>query len=279
LQPTEPQVTQDDLIKEQERLERQISETIELVNMHGSAITEIEETIHQLEIQRQALFTEIDHRTRRYVSEQAEQIAQLERYRTQLQERKQHLEEYLELYSRHDQTIGAIEQLNSRLEALEVAIDLAHSRISEFETYLAFLDRTYQEILREIKAPSFANPEPSIIDRKTYLPRFEGREFDRLESPGLKVIVNIAYALAHQLTCIYFDLKLPNLLLIDGLSTNTGYEGLDLERIRAIYNYIIRISAEYQDRLQIFVCDNTIPEEARTYVFTELSDENRLIPL
>ena len=40
-------------------------------------------------------------------------------------------------------------------------------------------------------------------------------------------MVNIAHALAHQLTCIHFDLKLPNILLIDGLSGNIGYEGLE----------------------------------------------------
>ena len=279
LQPTEPQVTQDDLIKEQDRLERQISETIELVNTHSISIVEIEQTINQLDIERQALSTEIDHRTRRYVSEQAEQIAQLEQHRTQLQERKQRLEEYLELYNRQDQAVGAIEQLNSRLEEIDLEIDLANSRISEFETYLAFLDSTYQEILREIRVPSFSDPGPSVIDRKTYLPRFEGRRFDELESQGLKVMVNVAHALAHQLTCIHFDLKLPNILLIDGLSGNIGYEGLDLERIEAIYNCIIRISEEHQNRLQIFVSDNTVPEEARAYVFAEFSDENKLIPL
>ena len=279
LQQTEPQVTQDDLIKEQERLERQISETIELVNTHTAAIIDIEQAISQLETQRQGLSSEIDHRTRRYVSEQAEQIAQLEQHRTQLQEGKQRLEEYLGLYNRQDQAVSSMEQLNSRLEELDVAIDLANSRVSEFETYLAFLDDTYQEVLREIRVPSFADPGPSIIDRQTYLPRFEGRRFDALESQGLKVMVNVAHALAHQLTCIHFDLKLPNILLIDGLSGNIGYEGLDLERIEAIYKCIIRISEEHQNRLQILVSDNTVPEEARAYVFAEFSDTNKLIPL
>jgi len=279
LQQTEPQVTQDDLIKEQDRLERQISETIELVNTHRIAITDIGQSISQLEIQRQALSSEIDHRTRRYVSEQAEQIAQLEQHRTQLQERKQRLEEYLELYSRQDKAASDIEQLNSHLEELDVAIDLANSQISEFETYLAFLDKTFQGILREIKVPSFADPGLSIIDRQTYLPIFEGRRFDELQSPGQIVMVNIAHALAHHLTCLHFNLKLPNILLIDGLSGNFGREGLDLERIKAIYKCIIRISEEHQDRLQIFVSDNSVPEEARAYIFAEFSDENKLIPI
>jgi energy-coupling factor transporter ATP-binding protein EcfA2 len=279
LQQPEPQITQDDLIKEQDRLEQQITETLELVDAHRTATIGIEQEITRLDAQRQNLSSEINHRTRRYVSEQAEQIAQVEHYRTQLQEQKQRLEEYLGLYNRQDQAVSTIEQLESRLEELDVAIDLANSRVSNFENYMNFLDKTYQEILREIRVPSFSDPGPSIIDRKTYLPRFEGRRFDELESQGLKVMVNTAHALAHQLTCIHFDLILPNILLIDGLSGNIGYEGLDRERIEAIYGYIIRVSQEHQNRLQIIVSDNTVPESAREYIFAEFNDESKLIPL
>lgn len=163
----------------------------------------------------------------------------MEHRRTQLQEQKQRLEEYLGLYNRQDQTARAIQTLEAYLEELDTAIDLANSRVSEFENYLAFLDKTYQEILQEIRVPSFLDPGPLVIDRKTYLPHFEGRRFDELESQGLKVMVKIAHAFAHQITCIHFGLKLPNILIIDGLSDNIGYEGLDLEGIEAIYSYII----------------------------------------
>jgi len=279
LQQPEPQITQDDLIKEQDRLEQQITETFELVDAHRTGTSSIGQEITRLDAQRQALSSEINHRTRRYVSDQAEQIAQVEQHRTQLQEQKQRLEEYLGLYNRQDQAISTIERLESHLEELDVAIDLANSRVSEFENYMIFLDNTYQAILREIRVPSFSDPGPSIIDRQTYLPRFEGRRFDELESQGLKVMVNTAHALAHQLTCIHFDLQLPNILLIDGLSGNIGYEGLDRERIEAIYSYLIRVSQEHQNRLQIIVSDNTVPESAHEYIFAEFNDESKLIPL
>jgi hypothetical protein len=278
LQESEPQINQDDLIKEQDRLEQQISETMELVEAHHIATVDIEQEIIRFDEQRQTLSFEINHRTRRYVSEEAEQIALVEHHRTQLQEQKQRLEEYLGLYSRQDKAISMIEQLNSQLEELDVAIDLANGRISEFDNYMNFLDNTYQTILQEIRVPSFPDPGPSIIDRKTYLPRFEGRRFDELESQGLKVMVNTAHALAHQLTCIHFDLKLPNILLIDGLSGNIGYEGLDRERIEAIYSYIIQVTQKYRNRLQIIVSDNTVPECAHKYIFAEFNDDNKLIP-
>jgi energy-coupling factor transporter ATP-binding protein EcfA2 len=279
LQQPEPQITQDDLVKEQDRLEQQITETFELVDAHRLATKGLEQEITRLDAQRQTLSSEINHRTRRYVSEQAEHIAQMEQHRTHLQGQKQRLEEYLGLYNRQDQAITSMAQLESRIEELDVNIDLANSRVSEFESHLIFLDNTYQTILREIRVPSFSDPGPSIIDRQTYLPRFEGRRFDELESQGLKVMVNIAHALAHQLTCIHFDLQLPNILLIDGLSGNIGYEGLDRERIEAIYSYIIQVSQEYQHRLQIIVSDNTVPESAHEYIFAQFNDESKLIPL
>jgi energy-coupling factor transporter ATP-binding protein EcfA2 len=279
LQQPESQITQNDLIKEQDRLGQQIYETIELVDAHRVASADIEQEIARLEIQRQDLSLEIDHRTRRYVSDQAEQIAQTEHHRAQLQEQKQRLEEYLGLYNRQDAALSSIGQLESNLEELDLAIDLANSQVSDFEMYMAFLDSKYQEILQEIRVPSFSDPGPSVIDRQTYLPRFEGRRFDELESQGLKVMVNTAHALAHQLTCIHFDLKLPNILLIDGLSGNMGYEGLDRERIEAIYSCIIRIAEEHHDRLQIIVSDNTVPESAYPYVFAEFNDEDKLILL
>ena len=85
LQHPEPQISQDDLIAEQNRLDRQISETFELIDAHSNAITEIESSINHFEDARQMLTDEINHRSRRYVSEQAEEIAQLEQHRVELQ--------------------------------------------------------------------------------------------------------------------------------------------------------------------------------------------------
>ncbi|AFY80332.1 ATP-binding protein [Oscillatoria acuminata] len=279
LQKPEPQVTQNDLIKEQKRLGDQITETLELVTSHSNKIANIEQAIRDSNKHREILVSEIDHRSRRYVSEQAERIALFEQQRTHLQEQKQRLEEYLELYNRQEQVISSIQQLEYDLEKINIDIALANNQISNFENYLNFLDNTYNEILQEFHVPSFSDPGPSIIDRETYLPRFEGRRFNELESQGLKVMVNIAHIIAHQITSLHFNLKLPNILIIDGLSGNMGYEGLDLERIEAIYNYIIKFSNLYQNRLQIIISDNTIPKVAEEYVLAEFNEDNKLIPL
>jgi len=90
-------------------------------------------------------------------------------------------------------------------------------------------------------------------------------------------MINVAHALAHQLTAHHFELPLPSLLLIDGLSGNLGYEGLDLERIEAIYEYMIDIINSHND-LQVIVADNTVPSNIKNFVNIEFDEANRLIP-
>jgi hypothetical protein len=46
-----------------------------------------------------------------------------------------------------------------------------------------------------------------------------------------------------------------------------------------MYNYLIKVSDEYQDRLQIIVADNTVPQNARKYLIAEFREEDKLIPL
>lgn len=274
----EPQITQGDLIKEQQRVDQQVNETNELIENHQHLIANLESRLIALDREKNSLAEEIDARTQRYVSEQAEEITALEHHRTLLQERRQKFQEYLELFTRQDHTMSETRRLESQLSEIDTAIELADSRVSQFNEYIAYLDSTFQELIEEIQVPSLPNPGESIIDRRTYLPIYQGRRFDELESLGLTVMVNIAHALAHQLTCMHFNLPLPNILFIDGLSDNIGSQYFDQERIKALYRCLIRISDEYSERLQIVVADNTVQDLAREYVLVTFDDNNKLIP-
>jgi hypothetical protein len=100
-----------------------------------------------------------------------------------------------------------------------------------------------------------------------------------LSSQGLQVLVNVAYAVAHQKTAIELGLPLPNILLIDGLTTNVGHEGFDVERVHNAYLSLIALAEELGDTLQIIVADGNVPPEADPYVRLRLSEEDRLIPM
>jgi len=62
------------------------------------------------------------------------------------------------------------------------------------------------------------------------------------------------------------------------VSNNLGREGLDYERLEAVYYYLIEVGERYRDRLQIIAADNTVPEQAGQYSRVRLSEDDKLIP-
>jgi energy-coupling factor transporter ATP-binding protein EcfA2 len=278
LQRPSPQISRSDLIDEQDRIEKQISETRELVALHEKSIASIERELTSLAARRQELSGEIEHRTRSYVSDRVQSIAEAEGERSALQEQIKRLNDYLELYRRQDSAASRIAHLESRYADLEASVEAALSNDADFNERVHFLEETFRQILEQIRVPRYANPGPTVIDRRTYLPIFDGRRFDELQSQGLQVMVNVAHAVAHQLTALHFGLALPNILLIDGLTGNIGYEGLDLERVEAIYSLLSAVTADPTNNFQVIVADNSVPSEAKQFLLIEFTDEDKLIP-
>lgn len=141
------------------------------------------------------------------------------------------------------------------------------------------LDEAFETALRSFDAPRFDNQPGSRINRETYMPVVDGRSFADLQSQGVEVLVNVAHFLAHQQVALYDDaMFLPNLLIIDGISSNVGHEGIDLERLRKMYATLLETATEHVDRLQIIVTDNDSPPIDGIHRALELSDTDRLVP-
>ena len=157
------------------------------------------------------------------------------------------------------------------LDAVQDSGDAARSRVRHLET-------KFNEILVRFKAPAFGEEEGCSIDRKTHLPIYHGRRFDTLSSPGLATLVTVAYTLAHHVTALELGLKLPSFLIVDGLSEHLGTEGLDPARLKAVYEYLIELSQNLADDLQIIVVDHEVPAIARPFVRLALTETDRLIP-
>ena len=115
------------------------------------------------------------------------------------------------------------------------------------------------------------------------MPEVSGRSFDELSSQGLKTLVNIAHALAHHTVAIDRSLPLPGLLILDGISANSGQEGLSFDRIRDAYRLLSQVAADesYHGELQIIAVDNELSREIVVElvqrVALELAQEDRLI--
>ena len=277
-------IGREELIREQERLESQVVETQDLIHMHRERIRDLRAILERLEDRRNALARELDFRTQTFVSRRANIIADIATKRTELYERLKRLRDYLSLFERRNEVSYRVQELEAEERDLADLLDSASGSATDFEERISYLDEQFRITLERFKPPRFPNAEFAGIDRKTYIDRntyrpvVEGRPFDLLQSPGLLVLVNVAHALAHQLTAIEYDLALPNILLIDGVSNNLGKEGLDNERLEAVYDYLIEIGDRHRDRLQIIAADNTVPEQAEQYIRVRLSEEEKLIP-
>jgi hypothetical protein len=119
------------------------------------------------------------------------------------------------------------------------------------------------------------------VNRTTYLPEVSTRTFDELSSQGLKTLVNVAHALAHHTVAIDRGLDMPGLLILDGVSANSGKEGLEGDRIVDMYKLFGEVASEYGEQLQLIIVDNDLPpevaDEMDDKIVLTLSQEARLI--
>jgi hypothetical protein len=224
-QPHAKSVGREELAKEQDRLEQQIIETQDLVRAHRERERDSKAELKELEGRRSELAHDLDFRTHSFVSRRASAIAEEARAHTVLREQLKRFRDYLSLFGRQDEAVARIRALEEEERALEAAIDAGSSSTTNFEDNVRHLEEQFRIALERFKVPHFLNVGFTGIDRKTYRPVIEGWPFDQLQSPGFVTLVNIAHALAHQLTAIECDLVLPNVLLVDGVSNPSEPRG------------------------------------------------------
>ena len=264
------------LIAEQGGVEQQLTEAQDLLSERETRLAglggELEDARQEITKKQR----ELDFQTKSFVSEEASRIASLAARRARLAARSEQLEEYLEVLSKIDDTQRVAAELAAKKEALEQ--ELAASMVESEGSHrkVSHLKKRFNEMLERLRPPQFGEQDLSDIDPNTYLPVYYGRAFGEVSSPGLVTLINVSHALAHHLTSVELGLKLPQILIIDGLSEHLGREGLDPERLKAIYDLLIDTSIR-RPELQVIVVDNEVPETARPFVRLELSEEDRLI--
>ena len=264
------------LVNEQGAVEQELTEAQDLLRARETRSAELQ---NQLTSAKKALVgkrLELDFQTKSYVSEHAAQIASVAARRARLTSRSAQLEDYLSVLAKIDDAHRLKAKLTVEKDQIEQDLAASAAEAGESQDRVGRLSERFNEILEQLKPPKFGEEQSSTINPNTYLPVYYGRPFVELSSPGLATLVNVAHALAHQLTSIELKLKLPQILIIDGLSEHLGQEGLDPERLAAVYKLLIDTSRAHPD-LQVIVVDNDIPQEARPFVRLELSEEDRLI--
>ncbi|MYB17314.1 MAG: hypothetical protein F4X41_09870 [Chloroflexi bacterium] len=264
------------LISELGAVEQQLSETQDLFREREARTVvlerQLEESGGELVKKRQ----DLDFQTKSYVSEQAAIIAAASAQRARLYAESEKLKEYLNVLAKLDDAQLLETQLKFERDSLQQELEAALAETADSYHKVDHLKSRFNEILERLRPPKFGEKESSDIDRNTYLPVYYGRPFAEVSSPGLATLINVSHALAHHLTAYELNLKLPQILIIDGLSEHLGHEGLDPQRLEAIYDLLIEISSTHAE-IQVIVVDNEVPERARPYVRLELSEDDRLI--
>ncbi|MFJ9968886.1 hypothetical protein [Streptomyces avermitilis] len=268
------------LAAEQDRIIEQVTETEELIARSTQRLAQLRSAQAAQTNKRADLGAQLDRATATYITDQADRIRGIAARQARLEEHLARLDDGLALHDRLAGQAERVAELEREQEDLNSKIDATRHSNQTVSERLRKLDNAFEAALRSFDAPRFDDQPGSYINKKTYLPVVDGRPFADLQSQGVEVLVNVAHVLAHQDVALKdHDIPLPNLLIIDGISSNVGHEGVDLERLRKMYASLLRAATEHVDRLQIIVTDNDSPPIEGIHRALELSDTDRLVPM
>lgn len=267
------------LAAEQDRVIEQVTETEELIKRSQRRLTELDAARATQTHRRTELGEQLDRATATYVTDHTDRIRAIAAEQARLEEHLARIGDALALHDRLQGQSERIAELEREQEDLNNRIAASRHSNPDVHARLDRLDEAFETALRSFDAPRFDNQPGSRINRETYMPVVDGRSFADLQSQGVEVLVNVAHVLAHQQVALYDDsMHLPNLLIIDGISSNVGHEGIDLERLRKMYATLLETATEHIDRLQIIVTDNDSPPIGGIHRALELSDTDRFVP-
>jgi len=270
--------SREELAQEQARIESQIVETVELISGHRKTLDALTANLGENEVRRAETAQRLDFSTRSFVSDSASALQESAAGKARLEEQVMRLRDYAQLYERLDQLNSEVGVLERDRERLLARLDEESDKEGKFEQRMARLEKEFRIALEAIGLPSWLHPSSAAIDRRTYLPVIDGRSFDSLSSQGLKLLVNVAHALAHHRCAIELDLPLPGILFLDGISSHLGSEGYDRERFESLLRYLQSTHDELGDELQLIVGTNDLPHAYEPLVALRLSESDRLIP-
>lgn len=270
----------DVLIVEQSRVATQVDETRQLIESRSAALFEAQSTRDRIKENLATASRDLDRATDRFVSDRASELQRLAARRSRLEVEIAKIQEYATLFDRRSERDSERARLKERARELEDEAERRRVRSEAAETRIRALEKRMLGYLERMHVPSLGDLLSVRINRTTFMPEVSGRTFDELSSQGLKTLVNVAHALAHHTVAIDLNLPLPGLLILDGISANSGHEGFDQARVEDVYQLLIDEAAKYADKLQLIVVDNTLP----MYLFGDqppvalvLSHEDRLI--
>lgn len=265
-----------------ERVERQISETYELIDFDNQRARKEGKKIEDLKSEKNKIEQKINQKTKSYISENADKIEAKAENIAKSEERVKKLSEYVDLIDKLNNTDEKISSLEYEIERKEEELERSYEDIKDVIPKIEFFENKFREYLDRLDAPEFEIDGDTYIDRDTLIPYYKGKNANRL-SPGLTVLVNTAYISAHQVTSIKYDLPIPNIVIADSISgpigsgtDSRGEEDLDPQRLTQIFQLLRDLASEHD--IQVIIADNNLPPGVEPEKHISFSEDSRLIP-
>ena len=271
----------DALIREQDRDTYQIAETDQLIADRTKTLDELRLHEEELAGTLAGVSSRLDNLTQAFVSAQAAELQSVAAETATVEANVEWIKRYLTLVDRQTNQSGYLDELRARKVELEEQIEAHGTSVTAADENINALEKRIVDYLTRLHVPQLGDLLTVKINRTTYLPEVSTRTFDELSSQGLKTLVNVAHALAHHTVAIDRGLDMPGLLILDGVSANSGKEGLEGDRIVDMYKLFGDVAREYGEHLQLVIVDNDLPvevaDEMSDMIVLTLSQEARLI--
>lgn len=275
--------SRDTLLQEQDRVTFQIAETRELLGARQGELDALRAVRRQLEHDLRDDSLRLDALTEEFVSAHASQLQELAAEEATAAANLEWIDRMLKLFRRLETQEERLAELRSARDLLVEQLGEHQQSIAEGEEHISALQDRMVNYLGRLNVPTLGDTLTVKINRTTYLPEVSTRSFDELSSQGLKTLVNVAHALAHHTVAIDRGLPLPGFLVLDGVSANSGREGLDGDRVLDMYRLFQEVSEHYGHLLQLIIVDNEVPEpivedaEGEGRIALTLTQRDRLI--
>ncbi|HEV2754744.1 MAG TPA: AAA family ATPase [Actinomycetota bacterium] len=277
LQPLGETTTPEQLVGELDRVNAQILETDELTAAHTRRALSIDAKLVVARDDRVRIGQDLDRHLEGFISDRVEALEQEAAALAEAEANVNRYRDYASLLGRLESNEQRLSELEARRRDIDLELANAERLDSATAARMERLEAWFKGFIEAFEVPRFGDGIRAAIDQTNFLPIVNSRHFDEL-SAGVRVLVNIAYALAHHRTALELSLPLPNLLLIDGIHKNIGTAEYDAARTEDVWRVLQELHAEFAEDFQLIVAANDIPEYLSDHVRLHLSDDNRLIP-
>ena len=278
-QHLEPRGTKTDLLGERERVIAQLDETLELHEARQKTAASLRQQQVDLRSRRVDLSEQLEAQTARFVSDRQSRLEAESRRLGELSAERQRYVELERLYDSFQSLGSAHASLRQRVAELRARVDDMRAANRSRDAVFVELEGILSDVLDRLGVIPLGPVRDIRIDRMTYEPTFEGRSFESLSSGGLRVVTNIAHAVAHHIFATrHPESRLPRLLVIDSPRKNLGREGYDVSIGDRLYELLIGLAEDSANDTQVILMDNGTPDFAAEFVVRHLDLADRLIP-